>query len=120
MFQLMSYNINIIHCSQIEPIMKNSQPSNNKEAGACVTVLKPRSIVWKLFKIDEKDQTKAVCEVCNDKISRGVKVGSFTTSNMLKHLNSKHNNELREQEQKEKLEPPKKRILPTNISLKKK
>ncbi len=86
--------------------MASGQASSSKEAH--VTVLKPKSIVWKLFKINEKDQFKAICELCNAELSRGSKVGCFTTSNMLKHLSSKHNKELKEEEEKEKLEQEKK------------
>ena len=43
--------------------------------------------------MDENDESRATCQVCNCSISEGSKPG-FTTTYMLKHLNAKHNTEL--------------------------
>lgn len=60
------------------------------------------SIVWKLFFVDDEDRGKAVCKICNAKLSRGTKPGCYTTTNMLKHLTTKHKEQLKEEEDKEK------------------
>ena len=49
-----------------------------------------KSLAWIFFKVDSGDSTKAKCNVCDQRISRGNKQGYFTTSNMLKHLEAKH------------------------------
>lgn len=77
---------------------------------------KSKSIVWKLFKVDGDDQSKAICQLCEAKISRGQRTGSFTTTNMLKHLNVKHAKELKDEEEKAKKEEEKKRPQPLSFS----
>ena len=59
------------------------------------------SIAWKIFKISDEDQTKAKCQLCHILIARGHKVGYFTTTNMLKHLSTKHSKELQEEKKKQ-------------------
>ena len=60
--------------------------------------------MWKLLKIDEDDQSKAICSICNIKISRGPKPqpAFYITTNMLKHLTIKHKKELEEEQKKVK------------------
>lgn len=49
------------------------------------------SLVWKYFDIDENDESKVVCKECKKLLSRGGKDGkSFNTTNLKKHLQSKH------------------------------
>jgi hypothetical protein len=82
--------------------------------------LKQRSVVWKLFKIADDDKTKAICQLCNTQISRGQKVGYFNTTNMWKHLSTKHDKELKEEKEKEEKKQEKKRTLPLHFSTTKK
>ena len=55
-----------------------------------------RSSVWKYFKLHDGDDSKALCEVCQDEgarvlISRGGKNSKkFTTMNLRNHLKAKH------------------------------
>lgn len=57
------------------------------------------SIVWKFYTIDSSDSSKAICKQCGVSVSRGGKSAkSFTTSNLKKHLQSKHNDDLLSQE----------------------
>ncbi|XP_068250409.1 zinc finger BED domain-containing protein 4-like [Palaemon carinicauda] len=46
------------------------------------------SLLWNYFEIDSSDGSKAICNYCNSSISRGEK--NFNTTNMKKHLQSKH------------------------------
>ena len=51
----------------------------------------PSSFCWKFFDVDQKDQSKAVCKLCEASISRGGKSSkTFTTTNMLNHLKKIH------------------------------
>ena len=52
------------------------------------------------FEICAADETKAVCNTCGEKISRGGK--NFTTSNLKKHLKLRHTAEFTKMEKKEK------------------
>uniref|UniRef100_A0A1A8J877 Zinc finger, BED domain containing 4 n=1 Tax=Nothobranchius kuhntae TaxID=321403 RepID=A0A1A8J877_NOTKU len=55
------------------------------------------SAVWNYFKVDEDDKTRADCKLCSVKLSRGGAKGSaLNTSNLIKHLKSKHDNEYKE------------------------
>merc|ERR550534_1707110 len=51
-----------------------------------------RSIVWRAFVVDESDKSTSICEICNAKESRGPgdNPKSFSTSNMLRHLEYHH------------------------------
>lgn len=58
-----------------------------------------KSAVWSLFKVNENDQSKVTCDLCQKVLSRGGKTAnSFTTTNMIKHLKSAHKEQY-EQEQ---------------------
>ena len=46
----------------------------------------------------DDNQSKAICQLCGVKISRGLKIGYFATTNMLKHLSVKHRKEEQEKE----------------------
>ena len=74
----------------------NDLTSKNKDSH--LTVLKPKSLAWKLFKIDDKNDSKAICQ-----ISRGSKSGCYTTTNVLKHLKTKHSKEVAEEDEKKKI-----------------
>ena len=55
------------------------------------------SAVWKYFSVDTPTSTMATCKTCGVKVSRGgVKQTSFNTSNLIKHLKTKHVNEHKE------------------------
>ena len=48
------------------------------------------SVIWELFNVDE-DTKLAVCETCKAKVPRGRDTTkSFTTTNLVQHLTSKH------------------------------
>ena len=66
-----------------------------------------KSLAWTLFKVDPEDYMKAVCYVCDQKVSRGSKKGSLTTTNMLKHLDIKHSKEFEIEKMKRKDEEEK-------------
>lgn len=58
-----------------------------------------KSVVWRLFKINDDDQTKVTCNLCNKVLSRGGKTEkSFTTTNMKKHLQTQHQEQLEQEE----------------------
>jgi len=55
------------------------------------------SLVWKYFTISAIDSTRVSCNICNTSLSRGGKgAASYNTSNLRKHLESKHDDEYRE------------------------
>lgn len=56
------------------------------------------SDVWNYFCIDPNDKTKAVCKLCKKCYSRGQRL--FNTSNLKKHLDSKHKLEVAEANKK--------------------
>ena len=51
-----------------------------------------KSQVWKHFEISDGDSSLIICKICNTRISRGsLKCStSYNTSNMPKHILSKH------------------------------
>ena len=51
------------------------------------------SIAWKFFDVSEEDPCYAICGLCNKLIRRA---DSYSTSSLLKHLNSKHEREISE------------------------
>ena len=58
-----------------------------------------KSVVWRLFKVNEDDETKATCNLCNKVLSRGGKSERFfSTTNLNKHLKSLHKEELENEE----------------------
>ena len=59
--------------------------------------VKQRSIVFKLFKTSNDDKTVAICQPCDTQSSRGQKVGYFNTTNMWKHISTKHDQELKDE-----------------------
>ncbi|ROL53738.1 Protein ALP1-like [Anabarilius grahami] len=63
------------------------------------------SPVWKFFKVSDKDVKLAICNVCCDEIPRGgSKQRHFNTTNMIRHLRTRHTTEYAEYE---KLNQPK-------------
>lgn len=58
-----------------------------------------KSIVWRLFKINDDDQTKVTCSLCNKILSRGGKIEkAFSTTNMRKHLQTQHQEQFEQEE----------------------
>ena len=52
------------------------------------------SFIWYLFDIDETNESKVVCKICEKQISRGGKTGkTFTTSALHNHAKSVHSSE---------------------------
>ncbi len=50
-----------------------------------------KSTIWKFFSICAVDESKAICSTCGEKISRGGKSAkTYTTTNLKKHLHSRH------------------------------
>ena len=58
--------------------MMASNDLTSRDTDLHLMVLKPKSLAWKFFKIKEKDDSKAICQLCNSKISRGSKSGGYT------------------------------------------
>ena len=55
------------------------------------------SAVWKYFIVENPASTVATCKVCGLKVAiGGIKTVSFNTSNLIKHLKTKHVNEHKE------------------------
>lgn len=55
------------------------------------------SAIWKYFNIETPASTTATCKICGLKVARGgTKTVSFNTSNLIKHLRTKHVNEQKE------------------------
>ena len=65
-------------------------PSNSKTL--TFRKFKMKSQVWKHFETSDGDSSLAICKICNTRISRGsLKCStSHNTSNMWKHILSKH------------------------------
>ena len=100
--------------------MTSNQPYSSKEVAPAFSTKRSKSIVWKLFKIDEDGQSKAICSICNIKISRGPKPqpAFYTTTNMLKHLTITHKKELEKQKKvKENNEKVKRKTQNLNVSV---
>lgn len=58
-----------------------------------------KSIVWKFFNINVDNETKVTCKLCSKILSRGGKTEkTFTTTNMKKHLQTQHQDQLEEEE----------------------
>ena len=73
------------------------------------------SEIWEYFDVSVVDVTHVNCRVCNDSLSCGGsgKKTSFNTSNLRKHLQSKHDEKWRELHSKEeKVASTKKAALP--------
>jgi len=52
------------------------------------------SLVWKHFTVSAVDSTRVMCNICNTSLSRGCRgAASYNTSNLRKHLESKHDDE---------------------------
>ena len=76
------------------------------------------SAVWNYFIIETPASTLAKCKICDLKVSRGgVKRGSFNTSNLIKHLKSKHVNKHKEFETEATAASKRKRDGPQQRSL---
>lgn len=55
------------------------------------------SAVWRYFKVNDEDKSRAECKLCSAKVSRGgEKSCSFNTSNLIKHLKNQHGAEYKE------------------------
>lgn len=55
------------------------------------------SAVWKHFQPDDTDKSLAECKLCSKKISRGgTKASTFNTSNLIKHLKTRHEGQYKE------------------------
>ena len=53
-----------------------------------------KSIVWKYFSVDTKDRNRVICNLCNKSLSRGGKEDKYhNTSDMTKHVKSRHKEE---------------------------
>ncbi|XP_073700781.1 zinc finger BED domain-containing protein 4-like [Garra rufa] len=64
------------------------------------------SPIWSFFKVSDKDVKLAVCNVCRDKIPRGgSKQRHFNTTNMIRHLRTRHTTEYAEYEKLNQLKP---------------
>ncbi len=49
------------------------------------------SALWRFFKINDSDKSKADCKLCTAKLSRGgATTSSYNTSILIKHLKSQH------------------------------
>lgn len=61
-----------------------------------------KSIVWEFFTVNAEDPSRVTCNLCDNSVSRGgkneTKKKAYTTTNMNKHLKSKHQAELKEKE----------------------
>jgi hypothetical protein len=68
-------------------------------AAAIVTgTIVASSIAWKYFKVNPKDKTVCICSFCDTIISRGGKTAeTFTTTNMMNHLEKFHPEEMAEE-----------------------
>lgn len=50
--------------------------------------------MWRFFKVDENDRSKAECNICKAKLSRGgLNTSTYNTSNLIKHLKTHHDTE---------------------------
>ena len=62
-----------------------------------------QSAVWEYFTVNLYDESKVSCSVCAAVVSRGGKeTKNFNTSNMRHHLETKHPEDFKELEAKEK------------------
>ena len=61
-----------------------------------------KSCIWSFFSICSIDESKAICGTCGERISRGGKCAkTYTTTNLKKHLHSRHRLQFEEFEQQE-------------------
>ena len=61
-----------------------------------------KSCIWNFYSICAIDESKAICATCGEKISRGGKSAkTYTTTNLKKHLHSRHQAQFKEFEQQE-------------------
>ena len=68
-----------------------------------------RSLIWEYFRIDPKDDKKALCVACGESISRGgTTAKNFNTSNLRYHLQRVHIAKFEELELKQEEEADKK------------
>lgn len=74
-----------------------------------------KSLAWTLFKVYPEDHTKTVCNVCDQKVSRGSKKGFLATSNMLKYLETNHSKEFEIEKMKRKDEEEKQKRKQTTL-----
>ena len=66
------------------------------------TVSKRRSLIWDYFVINPEDEKNAICNVCEEVISRGgASTKNFNTSNLRYHLKREHRGKYDELEVKE-------------------
>ena len=63
-----------------------------------------KAIVWNYFVVSERNERFAVCQLCNENVSRGGKtIKTFGTSNLIDHLRKKHPTDFRDYEEKKKV-----------------
>ena len=61
-----------------------------------------KSCIWNFYSICATDESKAICATCKERISRGGKSAkTYTTTNLKKHLHSRHQTQFKEFEQQE-------------------
>ena len=76
-----------------------------------------RSAVWDYFMINVADETKVSCSLCPADVPRGGKdVKSYNTSNMCRHLETKHPDEFSQLQAKEKEEKERGKSSSSSIS----
>ena len=65
-------------------------------------VSKKRSVIWEYFNIDPEDEKNAICNTCDEAVSRGgASAKNFNTSNLQYHLKQEHRVKFDELEVKE-------------------
>ena len=73
-----------------------------------------KSCIWSFFSICSIDESKAICAMCGETISRGGKCAkTYTTTNLKKHLHSRHRLQFEEFEQQEEVKAAKKANKPS-------
>ena len=60
------------------------------------------SAVWEVFKVDERDKSKANCTLCGNQLTRGADARSRGTSNLRRHLQTAHLKKWTELDEKDK------------------
>ena len=64
-----------------------------------------KAVIWSYFVVSERNERFAVCQLCNENVSRGGKtMKTFGTSNLIDHLRKKHPTDFRDYEEKKKVQ----------------
>ena len=64
-----------------------------------------KAVIWSYFVVSERNKRFAVCQLCNENVSRGGKtMKTFGTSNLIDHLRKKHPTDFRDYEEKKKVQ----------------